>query len=546
MTKKKTTKKKVTRKKAVKKKTAKKSVSKKTAKKSANKITASTLDAKLEKTIEKDFMACEELLRNYRQDVYSFLEENCKRIKSWQEAAEAGDARGQVLYGHCFNIGHGVERDSKMAFEWFTKAAEQRNAAGQVSLGLCLQYGWGGKLNQNLANDWFEKAATQGYQYAIDNLPIALRVRLGYEPHRALTKEMMLGRLAELSEFTSITVEAATLGPRDDQSSSWGDANLDGLCALSIEVARELVKHKTNLSLTGIVTIADDVAKVLSTHQGKGLHLNGLRSLTDAAADSLKDFKGDDGYRTGLELCGLTDLSDMSARSFSKHRGRLDLSGLTVLSDAAAKGLSKHKGTMELNGLTTLSVNAAKYLAKHDGDLELYGLNDLSDEAAVEFANKDSVKTQTLVDAQIKKALKSLTATSASLSPSQRKKIKKLINEGHLSTAFELLKAADAEEGDWLAVFPKTKLKALVDTWDAETWEILVTELQSRPKVYELLKAAISKRINYSGSDPLVYHRFASSLQPIINGCSNDLKSLIDTLLTSRGMRSSVGLPSLR
>ncbi len=535
MAKKKTTKKKVTGKKAVKKKTAKKS---------AKKITASTLSAKLEKTIEKDFLICEEMLRP-DADRYSFLEENCKRIKSWQEAAEAGDARGQVLYGHCFIWGHGVEKDPKIAFEWFTKAAEQRNAAGQVSLGLCCDIGWGVERNQNLANDWFEKAAEQGHQYAIDNLPIALRVRLGYEPHRVLTKEMMLGRLAELSEFTSITVEAATLGPR--KMTTWGDdANLNGLSAISIEVARELVKHQTNLSLAGLVTIDDDVAKVLSTHPGEGLHLNGLRSLTDAAVDSLKDFKGGDGYDTGLGLNGLTNLSDRAARSFGKHTGPLGLSGLTVLSDVAAKGLSKHKGTMGLSGLTTLSVVAANHLAKHDGDLGLYGLNDLSDEAAVEFANKDSLKTSDEVEEQIKKALKALTATSASLSPSQRKKIKKLINEGHLSTAFELLKAADAEEGDWLAVFPKTKLKALVDTWDAETWEILVTELQSRPKVYELLKAAISKRINYSGSDPLVYHRFASSLQPIINGCSNDLKSLIDTLLTSRGMRSSVGLPSLR
>lgn len=525
MAKKKTTKKKVTRKKAVKKKTVKKPPSWPldwTSK--ASKTVASTRDAKLEKTIEKDFLICEEMLRP-DADRYSFLEENCKRIKSWQEAAEAGDARGQVLYGHCFIWGHGVEKDPKIAFEWFTKAAAQRNAAGQVSLGLCLQYGWGGVRNQNLANDWFEKAAAQGYQYAIDNLPIALKVRLGYEPHRVLTKEMMMGRLAELSEFTSITVEAATsLDPF--KMTDWGDdAHLDGLCTLSIEVARELVKHQTNLSLAGLVTIDDDVAKVLSSHQGAELQLNGLTSLTDVAADSLKNFEGDNTeiWAKGLGLNGLTNLSDRAARSFGKH-----------------------KGTMKLNGLTTLSVVAAKHLAKHDGDLELYGLNDLSDEAAVEFANKDSLKASDEVEEQIKKALKALTATSASLSPNQRKKIKKLINEGHLSTAFELLKAADAEEGDWLAVFPKTKLKALVDTWDAETWEILVTELQSRPKVYELLKAAISKRINYSGSDWSVYHRFASSLRPIINGCSNDLKSLIDTLLTSSGMRSKVGLPSRR
>ena len=464
-------------------------------------------------------------------DRYSFLEENCKRIKLWQEAAEAGDARGQVLYGHCFIRGHGVERDPKMAFEWFTKAAEQRNAPGQVSLGLCCQYGWGVEQNQNLANDWFEKAATRGYQYAIDNLPIALRVRLGYEPHRVLTKEIMLGRLAELSEFTSITVEAATLGPLKMMTTWRDDANLNGLSAISIEVARELVKHQTNLSLAGLVTIDDDVAKVLSTHPGEGLQLNGLRSLTDAAVDSLKDFKGGDGYDTGLELNGLTNLSDMAAGSFGKHRGKLSLRGLTVLSDAAAKGLSKHKGTMKLNGLTTLSAVAAKHLAKHDGDLELYGLNDLSDEAAVEFANKDSLKTSGEVEEQIKKALKALTATSASLSPSQRKKIKKLITEGHLSTAFELLKAADAEEGDWLAVFPKTKIKTLIDTWDVTTWNTLVKELKPMPKVYELLKAALYKRTNYRGSDAAVYWRYRNNLKPILNEASKELKSLINKLL---------------
>jgi len=524
MAKKKTTKKKVTRKKAVKKKTAKKSASKKV---------ASTLDAKLEKTIEKDFMACEELLRNYRQDVYSFLEENCKRIKSWQEAAEAGDARGQVLYGHCFNIGHGVERDSKMAFEWFTKAAEQRNAAGQVSLGLCLQYGWGGKRNQNLANDWFEKAATQGYQYAIDNLPIALKVRLGYEPHRVLTKEMMLGRLAELSEFTSITVEAATsLDPF--KMTDWGDdAHLDGLCTLSIEVARELVKHQTNLSLAGLVTIDDDVAKVLSSHQGAELQLNGLTSLTDVAADSLKNFEGDDteSWAKGLGLDGLPNLSDGAARSFGKHTGPLGLNGLTVLSAAAAKGLSKHRGKIGLGGLTTLSVVVAKHLAEHDGELRLYGLNDLSDEAAVEFANKDSLKTSDEVEAQIKKALKALTATSASLSPNQRKKIKRLINDDHLPNACELLRAADAEEGDWLAVFPKTKIKTLIDTWDVTTWNTLVKELKPMPKVYELLKAALYKRTNYRGSDPDVYWRYSNNLEPILNEASKELKSLIKKLL---------------
>ena len=234
--------------------------------------TASTLEAKLEKSIEKDFEACEEMLRDYQQRVRAFFDENGKRLESWQEAAEAHDSRGQVLYGHCFNIGHGVVQDSKIAFEWFEKAADQGNAAGQVSLGLCLQYGWGAVRNQALANEWFIKAAEQEHQYAIDNLPVGLRVRLGYEPHRALTKELMLARLANLSEFTTITAEAAALNPLNNQQSYDNSANLDGLCTLPIEVARELVKHQTNLSLAGLSTITDDVAEVLSTHQGESLH----------------------------------------------------------------------------------------------------------------------------------------------------------------------------------------------------------------------------------------------------------------------------------
>ena len=62
------------------------------------KVAASTLSSKLEKTIEKDFQACEELLRS-GAGRNEWVEENCKRMKSWQEAAEAGDARGQMLYG---------------------------------------------------------------------------------------------------------------------------------------------------------------------------------------------------------------------------------------------------------------------------------------------------------------------------------------------------------------------------------------------------------------------------------------------------------------
>lgn len=78
-----------------KKKTAKKATKKKAAKKKPvkKKTAPSTLSAKLEKTIEKDFQACEELLRTGEGREF-WSEENCKRMKSWQEAAEAGGFSG--------------------------------------------------------------------------------------------------------------------------------------------------------------------------------------------------------------------------------------------------------------------------------------------------------------------------------------------------------------------------------------------------------------------------------------------------------------------
>ena len=57
-----------------------------------------------------------------------------------------------------------------------------------------------------------------------------------------------------------------------------------------------------------------------------------------------------------------------------KHKEGLNLNGLTTLSDAAAEALATHKGYLNLDGLTTLSAAAAKALAKHKGELWLHGV----------------------------------------------------------------------------------------------------------------------------------------------------------------------------
>ena len=57
--------------------------------------------------------------------------------------------------------------------------------------------------------------------------------------------------------------------------------------------------------------------------------------------------------------------------SLYRHQGWLYLDGLKSLSDAAAESLSNHNGRLFLNGLTSLSDAAAESLSKHNGELLL-------------------------------------------------------------------------------------------------------------------------------------------------------------------------------
>ena len=101
----------------------------------------------------------------------------------------------------------------------------------------------------------------------------------------------------------------------------------------------------------------------ISQINGKQLDLNGLKSLSDAAAESVSQHKG------SLHLNGLKSLSDAAAECISQHKGKLSLNGLTNLTDAAAESLSQHQGDLYLDGLKSLSDAAAESLSKHKGDL---------------------------------------------------------------------------------------------------------------------------------------------------------------------------------
>ena len=137
---------------------------------------------------------------------------------------------------------------------------------------------------------------------------------------------------------------------------------------LTAEIAEQLLEDLGSsdgmmgvmVGIEAFTAIEDEAIEVFSGER-VDLSLNGLTSLSDAAAESLSKYKG--GL---LSLEGLTSLSDAAAESLSKLKVNLYLQGLTSLSDAAAESLSKHKGgDLYLKGLKSLSDAAAESLSKH-------------------------------------------------------------------------------------------------------------------------------------------------------------------------------------
>ena len=205
--------------------------------------------------------------------------------------------------------------------------------------------------------------------------------------------------LSDLDEFTTIDDSAAELF----QQYKWG-LTLNGLTSLSDAAAESLSKHKgRGIELNGLTCLSDKAAESLSRYKGD-LECDGLESLSETAIESLCRYKGNlkfnflsslaeavaeslSTHKGELGLRGLKKLSDAAAASLSKHKGGLDLSGLTSLSDAAAASLSKHKGGLNLSGLTSLPDAAAASLSKHKGELDLSGLTILTPTAAKSLGN---------------------------------------------------------------------------------------------------------------------------------------------------------------
>jgi hypothetical protein len=338
-----------------------------------------------------------------------------------------------------------------------------------------------------------------------------------------LTAVALKHKDTDLDDFIAITAEAAAMLSTGDR---W-DTNLDGLTQLSVEVAQNLA-GAPSLSLRGIHSLPDDVAAALAEHKDE-LELGGLTELSDAAAESLGKHQG-----TSLDLDGLTELSDVASEGISLHRGKLSLGGLSGLSSAAAKSFGRFQGSeLCLNSLTSLSESAAESIGKHErkGEISLQGLENLSDSAAIALDNK-SLQLPSEITKQIAVIVKKIATAESLLTREQQTKVRKLIKTNdaeNLAMACELLSVAAASQGDWIKLFPKTRIRELLNTWEPGIWNTLASAMKGFPRVAEQLKDQVANRVNTYPSQWEVRERIQTSRSDILINANDDVIELIDT-----------------
>jgi hypothetical protein len=226
----------------------------------------------------------------------------------------------------------------------------------------------------------------------------------------------------ELPEDTN-SFESLTVAQAKQLAQQQGDLSLDGLVAISDEVAEVLSEHVGGtLSLNGLTTLSDHAAAALARHEEK-VNLESLTSLTNSAlaaklgpyslfvnlteispiaAQAIADSEDDLDFdklapltvevaaelarsKVSLSFASIRDLSADVAIQFASHDKYLSFPGLTAISEEAALALAAHSGPLVLEGLTSLPAPVARALSGLKHSLCLWGLTNLTEDAAREL-----------------------------------------------------------------------------------------------------------------------------------------------------------------
>jgi len=96
-----------------------------------------------------------------------------------REAADAGVAEAQAVYGQMLLDGTGVVADPVAALGWFTKAAAQHHVMALNMVGRCYDLGWGTAVDKARAAQCYRIAAERGLDCAMYNYATLLALGEG-------------------------------------------------------------------------------------------------------------------------------------------------------------------------------------------------------------------------------------------------------------------------------------------------------------------------------------------------------------------------------
>ena len=377
----------------------------------------------------------------------------------------------------------------------------------------------------------------------------------------ALTETVLSCRIKPLASFTSLSAGAARMMAEHckHQDERWSsEFNLDGLLYIGGESADALAKLPVRLSLNGLTELSTEVATALARHKAS-LHLDGIKSISPEAATALARHQGH-----SLSLNGVTSIPAETAVALSMYRGDLSLLGLRDLSHSVAKALASHKKKLDLSQVAHVEPGAMIELAEHKSEVLLSSIQDLEENDLLIIATAKHLAVNNKVREKSELHVKSSTMKTARISSGDLKKIRELIkaqNAESISLAFRILDSV-GEEGDWLQLFPNSRLKTLLSSWDTAIWRCLASGMRTKPFMFAVLCEVAKARLNSNSGDYNVRHRYALFCDSLLDDVTDDLIALLSkakkSLSTSKeflseetakllaGFGGELSLPNLR
>jgi TPR repeat protein len=111
--------------------------------------------------------------------------------RSWQAAAQAGNADAENGLGWLYAGGLGVPQNQEEAVKWYQRAAARGHGGAQLNLGRHYFYGHGVPQNDAEAARLFSQAAERGYVEAQNNLARMYKEGRGVPPRPDLAANWM-------------------------------------------------------------------------------------------------------------------------------------------------------------------------------------------------------------------------------------------------------------------------------------------------------------------------------------------------------------------